>query len=217
MRKSTGLKLNRAARTWLLLLLALVGLSLTSWLATQERLVLGEEYVLRLAYGLPEDLRLIFLVVTLLGSIWILAIVLPLLFVKERFDIALRLILASSITFVITGIAKELIGRPRPGLLSDILQREILVLGYGFPSGHTSLATAIALLLGAYLPKKRKFIVWVWIGSVALSRLYLGVHAPLDIIGGFCIGLLAAVSVLLVLPPHKNVAGIRVAKPKIKA
>ncbi len=209
------LKINRATRTWLILLASLFGIGVTAWLATNEKLVLGEEHILRLAYSLPEDLRLFFLVITLLGSIWILAIILPLLLIKERYDVALRLIISSSLIFIITAIAKEVIGRPRPGLLVDLLQRELLVQGYGYPSGHTALATVIALVIGAYLPRKRWFIVPLWIGLTALSRLYLGVHAPLDIIGGFCIGVLVATCVLLVIPPHKKMATIRVAKPKI--
>lgn len=203
---------NKAVEAWILVGLSLLLLGISTWLATKKRLVLGEEHILRFAYGLPEDLRLIFLIITLLGSVWVLAVVLTVLLIKARFDIALRLILASSATYIIVGIAKEIVGRPRPGVLSQILQRELFVMGYGFPSAHTALATTIAIVLAAYLPKNRWVIVLVWVGLVALSRLYLGVHAPLDIIGGICIGILSAYSVLLVLPPHKNISKIRVAK-----
>jgi membrane-associated phospholipid phosphatase len=214
-KRTTGL--TRAARAWLVTIAATFALALSTWLATQKRLVLGEEYILGFAYGLPEDLRLFFLVVTLLGSAWILTIVLILLLIKERFDIAIRVILASGTAYLLVGFAKEIVGRPRPGLLTSILQRELFVMGHGFPSAHVALATTLALIIGAYLPNKRRLIIPIWIGLVALSRLYLGVHAPLDIVGGFCIGLLAATSVLVVFPAHKAVHGIRVAKPKGKA
>lgn len=179
---------------------------------------MGEEKLLEMVYGLPDSFRLFFLAVTLLGSAWALAVILIALLMKERFDVAMRVMTAGLSTYLIVWIAKELIARPRPGeLVSSILQRELLVMGYGFPSAHTALATALAVVLGVYLPKNRRYVVPVWISLVAVSRLYLGVHAPLDIIGGFCIGLIAAVCVIIAFPPLKEIKGIRIAKARSKA
>ncbi len=70
----------------------------------------------------------------------------------------------------------------------------------GFPSGHATLSTVVALTLLPYLPKWIGFIgAPIFIGLVCLSRLYLGVHFPLDIIGGMAIGT-GAVCVLRLLP-----------------
>ena len=208
----------KPAQVWPLLLAAVAGLFLSGWLARSGVLILGEEHLLTWIYGMPEELRLTFLVLTLLGSTWVLAVILIGLLIKSRFDIALRVMLAGLAAASAAALAKELVGRPRPVLLlTEILQRELLVSGNGFPSGHVALATAVSMVLGAYLPKKRRYIVPIWIGVVAVSRLYLGVHAPLDIVGGFCIGLIAAICVLLVFPPHKMVRGIRVAKKHKRA
>lgn len=206
-----------AKRIWLLLLVSLTVLFISAWQAKKGTLIFGEEHLLSLIYGMPDEFRLMFLVLTLLGSSWIMAIVLIALLIKERFDVALRVILSGFGAIFITALAKEFIGRPRPGLLTDIFQRELFVFGYGYPSGHTALATSIALILGAYIPESRKAVVPIWIGVVAVSRLYLGVHAPLDIIGGFVIGLIVATCVLLVLPPHKMVRGLGVAKKRKRA
>jgi membrane-associated phospholipid phosphatase len=62
--------------------------------------------------------------------------------------------------------------------------------GYSFPSGHTSLAFATATTLA--LDYKKWYIVvpaYLWAGSVAYSRMYLGVHYPSDVLGGIIIGI----------------------------
>ncbi len=86
-------------------------------------------------------------------------------------------------------------GRPRPAeLVQTIHQRDLFVSGLGFPSGHTALATVISLVLVPFLPRKWRWLPVVWIGLVGLSRVYLGVHAPLDIVGGFALGLAVVMS-----------------------
>ena len=90
---------------------------------------------------------------------------------------------------MITGVAKDLWGRARPNeLLLDVVNLDYIVRGPGFPSGHMALATALAFTIGHYLPKKYHWVPIVWIVGVGLSRMYLGIHAPLDIVGGFAIG-----------------------------
>lgn len=199
----------------MVLLASITGLFLSSWLARKGTLVLGEEHLLGAIYGLSGDFRFFFLAITFLGSAWILAVVLIGLMIKERFDIAIRVMAAGIGAYFVSGLAKEFVGRPRPGELADLLQRELLVFGYGFPSAHTALATAIVIVLAAYLPRKMRLVAPLWIALVAFSRLYLGVHAPLDIVGGFCIGLLVSICVLFILPPGYTISGFRLAKKRM--
>lgn len=103
---------------------------------------------------------------------------------------------------VLTEIAKQLVHEPRPvAMLHGNAHFRVIENGLnGFPSAHEAVATAMALTLWLILPRSWRWLSLVWIIVVGLSRLYLGVHTPDDILGGFALGLLA-VCVVRLLPP----------------
>ena len=132
-------------------------------------------------------------------------ILLPLLF--KRFRLAWRFFFVVGGTGAVMEIAKLIAKEPRPiTLLHGHLQQRAVEVGLNsFPSGHEAVATAMALTLWLILPRAWRWVSIFWIVIVGVSRLYLGVHAPVDIIGGFAIGLMAVCFVRL-LPK-------RIAKP----
>lgn len=174
-----------------------IGLALfvvSASLAVINRSIGGiEKSVLIWFYDWPEELRGLALLITQGGNFTILLGLAAGLAVANRSKLALRVLITGAATYAAVVVAKYLVDRPRPMLqLNSIIEREATVQVNGFPSGHTALVTAVALTLLPFLPKKWRFIVPIAIISVAISRLYLGVHAPLDIIGGFGLGLIAA-------------------------
>jgi membrane-associated phospholipid phosphatase len=89
---------------------------------------------------------------------------------------------------VTTGI-KFVIRRERPFDASSDIDKKIDVSGFSFPSGHTTAAFAIATSLSLAFP--RWYVIgpsFLWAGSVAYSRMFLGVHYPVDILGGIVVG-----------------------------
>ena len=93
---------------------------------------------------------------------------------------------------LISGGIKALVGRDRPTVRYP--QPHALVGvpgGHSFPSGHAAIGFACAGVLSWLVPRwwPAFFLLAV---AIAWSRVYVGVHYPLDVLGGAVLGLLIA-------------------------
>jgi undecaprenyl-diphosphatase len=174
---------------------SLVILAWTASKASHHTLANWENSLFDFIYGWNEQFRPLFLALTQLGSAWMVLIVPLFIWAQKQRRLAWQLFLGGVLAFLLVEWLKYLVARPRPVYLrSDIMQRESFITGFGFPSGHTAIATVLALMLLPYVPRRQWWLLAVWVILVGLSRLYLGVHAPLDIAGGLAIGTFVASS-----------------------
>lgn len=188
-----------------MLLASAAGFMVCALLAQSGWVEPAEEGVMRLVYGLSSMLAPIFYGITQMGSLgaWLVVVLMALVF--RRKQIAAVLFANGLLAYGAAYVAKFIVARPRPSLIyPDIVVRLEAASGYGFPSGHTAVATALALGLMPYAPKKYRWVLWVWVGAVGLSRVYLGVHSPLDVIGGLFIGASVASFTRLVFLSQKS-------------
>jgi membrane-associated phospholipid phosphatase len=89
---------------------------------------------------------------------------------------------------------KAAIGRPRPFVLFPEPEPLIVgVLGDSFPSGHAATSFAGAALLARVLPGRWP-VLFVLAAGIAFSRVYVGVHYPVDVVGGAILGTLVAIA-----------------------
>ena len=101
----------------------------------------------------------------------------------------MRLVVTGGIVWVVQWMLKELIGRPRPTPDMGAILIGTQLTDFAFPSGHAMVAWAMATILAAKEPRWR-WVFYVLATLISFSRIYLGVHYPLDVIAGGLIGLL---------------------------
>ena len=107
--------------------------------------------------------------------------------------------------FIASGILKELVARPRPTRVPELEGVLHLVNGYrsgryGFVSSHAANTMVCALLFSMIWRNKIATVgLMLWVAANCYSRMYLGVHYPLDILGGLMVGTLVALTAYVLL------------------
>ncbi len=135
--------------------------------------------------------------ITALGSVTALTLltggVAGFLFLLERRRAALLVLLAVSSGFAGSKLLKAGFERPRP----DSAPPEMYVSQHSFPSGHAMHATVTYLTLGTLLigvQRRKRIKAYVLAAAIGLtlligvSRVYLGVHWPTDVLAGWAAG-----------------------------
>lgn len=107
----------------------------------------------------------------------------------RRFRLAVELLVAGGGAWLAAKVVKQMVDRGRPGeLLHDVVLRHSPASGHGYVAGHAATAFALAVVALPYLGVRARVAALVAATLVALARVYVGAHLPLDILGGAALG-----------------------------
>lgn len=116
---------------------------------------------------------------------------------QQRFE-ALTLVIAVAGSVILNTLLKQWFARPRPAVFPPVTIEH----SFSFPSGHTMTSVAfyglLAILLWRAHHRGWAILSCVWVLAVALSRVYLGVHYPSDVIGSLALGVLWISTVMII-------------------
>jgi membrane-associated phospholipid phosphatase len=113
--------------------------------------------------------------------------------VARRRRLAVHLAVGGTSAYVLAKVVKPYVGRPRPGsLLEDVTFRDEIGGNQGWISGHAAVSSTLALTAGPSMPAAARVGAYAWSAIVGAGRMYAGAHMPLDVAGGYGLGLMIA-------------------------
>lgn len=113
----------------------------------------------------------------------------------RKYSLISYAIMSASLAYAVNGIIGIVIARSRPFVDHSVTQLiDKLATSKSFPSDHAAVSFALASVLACAYPKGAIFF-FVWAALIALSRVYVGVHYPADIVAGACVGIVSSLIV----------------------
>ena len=146
---------------------------------------------------LPDALTFLFRIITHLIDIpviitWVLIV--ALIFYRKQWKMESYLMLGNlALAGILIVTFKNIYQRPRPEILHLVEEK-----GFSFPSGHSLAVTIMVGTLIVIFSQRIMNSTWrkvvqiglgIYLVSVLVSRIYLGVHYPSDVIASLCVGL----------------------------
>jgi membrane-associated phospholipid phosphatase/tRNA A-37 threonylcarbamoyl transferase component Bud32 len=164
-------------------------LVITAVFVHRERVAITEADLFRLLNDLPDAWIGLLWPVMQMGNILAVPVAAAGALAYRRFRLAAEICIAGGGVWLLAKVIKTVIVRPRPAvLLAGVHVRGAPAGGSGYLSGHAAVAVALATLLSPYVGRRSRRVLWALAGVVCVSRLYVGAHLPLDVLGGAALG-----------------------------
>jgi membrane-associated phospholipid phosphatase len=169
-----------------------------------------EARAFRAVNGLPDSLRAPAWIIMQFGTLGAAPAAAAAAWAASDRKLAWRLLAGGSATWALSKVVKRNVRRPRPAmLLAGTRSRGKPASGLGYLSGHAGVAVALGTAALPRFGAAGRAVTAALVPIVGLSRVYVGAHLPLDIVGGAALGLAVDAAVALI----QESAGLSAARP----
>ena len=190
-------------------LLCFIGFILVTILVLTNNIVSFDNSVYQLVYGHHNQyLDFFFTHFTHIGdTIPVMVITTILLWIFQKWEDKIVILGSLVSTVVVNQALKNLIARPRPPLERRLIKQG----GYSFPSGHSMISLCVYGVLIYFVVTKiqnkllKTFLIILLtmiILLIGISRIYVGVHYPSDVLGGYLLTIVIIITSISVITYH---------------
>ena len=187
------------------LLLGIAGTAATASVVRRDRVGRREVRAFRAVNGLPDALHGPLWVVMQSGALGAVPVAAGLAAAAGQPRLGRRLLATGTTAWVLAKAVKHGVQRPRPVvLLPETRCRGREAVGLGYVSGHAAVVAAEAAAALPHLHGRARTAVLVLAPLVGLTRMYVGAHLPLDVLGGAALGVASDALVALTTRPARG-------------
>ncbi len=189
----------------LLLVSSLVALAVSALPVRHDTIPGPELSVFRWINDLPGLLYEPVAAVMQLGNIAMIVPVAVVALLLRRYRLAIGLTVAAVGAYFLAKLVKRAADRGRPtDLLDGVHERGAHAAGLGYVSGHAAVVFAVVTVATMWFGRTARLVLWGLAVAVAVARVYVGAHLPLDVIGGAALGIAVGAAVRLAIGARRH-------------